>query len=784
LVGAGVGLGIVIHVLLLHRMVEAFLVDRSMAPLRIFSDAFVIRRGMRPEGAHLEERLVRLGYVPAPGPRPAPGEFRVASGRIDIGLRPFEHPAGSYSGDAIRLEIDDGSVARIVRLRDGAELLRAPLEPELLGTYAGSVLAERRAVTLESLPSHVVSAVLAIEDARFAMHPGIDPIGLVRAAWVNVRGGRIVQGGSTISQQLAKNLFLTPERWWIRKANEAILALMLEAHLTKQEILELYLNNVYFGRSGTIGIYGVPQAARAFFGKDAADLTLGEAATIAGVIRAPNVYSPLRHPERAKARRDQVLELMAENEWLEESEVAAARREAVKPQKGSSLPLEAPYFVDEVLRRVRRMGYDPETVRGLAVYTTADVQAQHAAERVLAERLTALEKQHPRLRRSDQPLQGAIVLLDARTGFVRAMVGGRDFTRTQFNRVTRSRRQPGSAFKPFVYLAALDDPAAGVTPSTLLPDAPLRLRVGRSDWEPTNYDGRYLGDVTVRTAIEGSRNVPTVALARQVGLERIAGVARLAGLRAEPVVPAMTLGSAEVALLNLTAAYSVFPNLGEAVRPALIRGVMTHDGEVLYQDHLRRLRIATAQAAYVTSHLLEGVVNSGTGAAVRRLGLTEPLGGKTGTTNEEKDAWFVGYSADWVGGVWVGFDDGRPVGMTGSVAALPIWAALMREILAARAEHVFEVPAGVVFRDVDRYSGMLASFRCPEFVREAFISGTEPRRTCDGRPVEAAVFGEPPRRETRRREDSSWPGATEPRREAQSPFSGAAEVIKRWFGDE
>ncbi|MGH7820343.1 MAG: transglycosylase domain-containing protein, partial [Candidatus Binatia bacterium] len=575
---------------------------------------------------------------------------------------------------------------------------------------------QQRWIPYARISSNLTRAVLVTEDSAFWDHDGVDYEQVKESIGLNFDRMEFVRGGSTITQQLAKNLFLTPERGWVRKANEAVLALMLELHLSKEEILDLYLNNVYLGRSGSIGIYGISQAARAFFGKSPPDLTIGEAATIAGVIQAPNAYSPLRHADRARARRDEVLALMAGNRWIGERELAAVRREPLKIRRGLPLPLEAPFFVDEVLRRIRRMGYDPETVRGLSVYTTADLELQHLAEGTLAQKLEALEKQVARLRRADAPLQGAVVVIDSGTGFVRAMAGGRDFTRSQFNRVTRSRRQPGSAFKPFVYLAALDDPEQTVTPSTLLPDEPLRLRVGARDWQPTNYDGRYLGDLTVRAAIEGSRNVPTVALARRVGLERIASLARLAGLRSEPVVPAMALGSAEVTLLNLAAAYTVFPILGEVVRPALIRGVMTADGQVLYRDTVRRMRIATAPAAYVTSHLLEGVINSGTGAAVRRLGLTQPLAGKTGTTNDEKDAWFVGYSPEWVAGVWVGFDDGKPFGMTGSGAALPIWAGVMRDVLAATEERFFTIPPGVVFRDVDRYSGLLATWSCPESV--------------------------------------------------------------------
>jgi penicillin-binding protein 1B len=597
---------------------------------------------------------------------------------------------------------------------------------------------------LEDFPRHLVSAVLAAEDARFATHPGIDPIGLLRAAWVNFRDGGVRQGGSTITQQLAKNFFLSPQRTVTRKLTETVLALILEVRMTKQEILEAYLNNVYLGQSESIGIYGVGQAASAFFAKDVRDLSVAEAATIAGVIHAPNADSPLRHPERAVARRDQILQLMADNSWLDPPELAAARAQPIRLQKRLNPPLEAPFFVDEVLRRIARMGYDTNVVRGLAVYTTLDLELQHLAEGALASGLESLERTYPRLKKaSDDPLEGAIVVLEARTGYVRGLAGGRDFSRSQFNRVTRSKRQPGSAFKPFVYLTAIDDPRGTITAATMLSDEPIRIRVGNAEWSPENYDGRYVGDVTVRGAIEDSRNVPTVELARRVGIGRVAELAHAAGLGDIPELPAIALGSIEVSLIDLVGAYTVFPSLGTIVRPALIRAVVAGDGDLLYRDRLRAKRVATAAASYVTSHLLEGVVEEGTAAAVRRLGIAQPVAGKTGTTNDTKDAWFVGYSPDLIAGVWVGFDDGTPVGLTGAKAALPIWVAFMKEALPVYPSRTFDVPQGVVFRDVDRHTGLLSSSECTDStpVHEAFVVGTQPIVGCDGRRVEGQPEG-------------------------------------------
>jgi 1A family penicillin-binding protein len=721
----------------LYRSVDEFLASQGPGPIRIYADAAILRPGVSLEGSRLVARLHRLGYEETAAAPARQGEFRLSRQGIDLVIRAFADVGGEHAAQGVRLEVAGGFIQEIRRSSDGREIDEAALEPELLGTYSGGVLGERKALTLDAFPRHVVSAVLAAEDARFATHPGIDPLGLLRAAWVNLRGGGVRQGGSTITQQLAKNLFLSPRRTFLRKLNEALLALILEARMTKEQILEAYLNTVYLGRSDSIGIYGVAQGARAFFAKEPRDLTIAEAATIAGLIHAPNLDSPLRHPDRARTRRDQILALMAENSWISGWELEAARHEPLRLDERSNQPLEAPFFVDEVLRRVARMGYDTSAVRGLAVYTTLDLEVQHAAERALSGGLDRLERSYRRLTKPADPLEGAIVALECRTGYVRGLAGGRDFGRSQFNRVSRSKRQPGSAFKPFVYLAAIDDVDAVITPATVLRDEPIHIRAGRHDWSPENYDGRYLGEVTVREAIEDSRNVPTVELAQRVGLSRITDLAESAGLGDIPPLPAIALGSAEVSLIDLVGAYTVFPALGTVVRPALIRGVVASDGTVLYRDRIRAKRVATAAASYVTSHLLEGVVEEGTGEAVRRLGITRAVAGKTGTTNDAKDAWFVGYSPDLIAGVWVGFDDGSPVGLTGAKAALPVWVAFMHEVLPTLPDRPFEIPGGVVFRDVDRHTGLLADWACPESVREAFLAGTEPVTTCGGRRAEA-----------------------------------------------
>ncbi len=756
--------------------ISAFLSDRSFPPIRIFSAPFVLRPGLDLEGAHVFDRLRRLAYTEAAGGGLEPGTFRRRKGTLEIGLRGFQDAFGDIPPEPVRLALEGKVVAAVDRLGDEKGELRALLEPELVGTYTGGVTGERRPVLLAELPPHVVRAFLAAEDARFLSHPGIDPIGLLRAAWVNVRGGTIRQGGSTITQQLAKNTFLTPERSWLRKVREVFYAIILEVRLSKEEILETYLNTIYLGRIGSIGMYGIGAASRAFFGREPRDLEVGEAALIAGVIRSPNPDSPVRHPKRALARRNTVLDEMHENGWLDEEALAAAKKKPLGVSTRSVQPLVAPFFVDEVIRRVTELGHSPFLVRGLSVYTTVDLELQQAAERAVRGGLTELEKRYPKLAKHGQPVEGALVALDATNGFTRAMVGGRDFSRSQYNRATRSQRQPGSAFKPFVYLAAIDSTDAHVTPVSRLRDEPIRLRVGPDVWSPTNYDGEFHGDVTVRKALEQSRNVPTVVLAQHIGLSRVAELARDVGLGRVPSYPAIVLGSSEASLVDLTGAYTVFPKLGEVVRPALIRAVVAPGGEVLYRDELKTRRVATSAAAFVVSTLLEGVVDHGTAASIRRLGLTAPVAGKTGTTNDEKDSWFVGYSPDLVAGAWVGFDDATPVGLTGAEGALPVWTTFMREALATRTPRRFTVPPGVVFRDIDPESGLLGGWMCPRTTREAFIVGTEPEMSCD------TVADAAPRDswEPRRREVEPEPLEEEPFPRRTRPPGGWKEV-EGWF---
>jgi len=780
LIGTAVALLVLVGVVVwrLNRDVSVYLASRATPPLRLFSAPLALRTGVNVEGVRLVPRLRRLGYRVAEE-TPEPGTYRRAETHLDVGLRGFTDAEGTHPAVAVRLELAGDAIVGLVRLADGefprvledesadelageledefaaelavelaaeaedepaaegaeppeplagAPLDEVLLEPEVLAMYGAAGSGVRRPVGVGDLPPHIVAAFLAAEDVRFTVHPGIDPVGIARAALVNLTEGAIEQGGSTITQQLAKNVFLSSERRWSRKAAEAVLALILELRLSKTDILETYMNTVYYGRIGSIGLYGLRQASRVFFGQEPNELSVGAAATIAGVLRGPNLYSPLRHPERARARRDRVLATMASEGWIDDEALADARAEPIVGLDAGTLG--GAYFVDEVLRRLATYGYSGAGARGLSVFTTLDVEMQRQADRALGHGLEALVERRPALEDHDGPVQGAVVVLDAATGSVRAMTGGRDFTRSQFNRATRARRQPGSAFKPFVYLAALTDAERPLTAASPLSDTPHRQTVGNDLWTPANYDGRFVGALTMRRALAESRNVPAVRVAQHVGLDRVVALAEDAGLGTLRPVPAMALGTEELSLLRLVGGYTVFPNLGEVAEPILIRGVTEADGSVLFRGEAVRRRITAAPATYVASRLLEAVVDEGTGRGVRRLGMTRPLAGKTGTSNDERDAWFVGYTPDLVAGAWVGFDDGAPLGLTGGAAALPIWVGVMQPASAAFEPRSFRVPPGVVFRTVDR-DGRTGRGPCRTPVREAFAAGTEPPADCD-----------------------------------------------------
>ncbi len=584
--------------------------------------------------------------------------------------------------------------------------------------------------SLAGLPPYVGDAFMAAEDVRFRHHFGIDPIGILRALVADIRLRGIAEGGSTIDQQIIRARFLTPERTWQRKIVEMLLAVLLDARMSKDEILEIYLNDVYLGHNAGKPVLGIDEASRLYFGKPPSRLRLDQAALLASIVRAPNRDTPGKRPEVVRARRDAILQVMRKHGWITDQQYRDAVLHDVQFTTGS-IP-RAPYpFYLRALRSeiVQQIGVAPVIEGGLTITCEIDPKAQVAAEQAARRGPQQLEAKYSWIRRQseDEPLQVAILSVDPRTGGVRALVGGSDFDLSPFDRTSHMRRQPGSAFKAFAYAAAIA--SRRVTTASLLLDAPLSIDVsGGQTWQPHNYDMRYRGRVSVREAFEDSLNVPTVRLSQQVGIERVASTAEKFGFGERfGDIPALPLGVTEVTMRELTAAYTAFPTLGLRSEPFLVREVRDAGGKVLMAHHVDQKRVIGADVAYVMHTLLRGVVERGTAYRLKRYGLGYAAG-KTGTTSDYRDAWFVGYTADMVTTVWLGFDRGEPLRLSSGEAAIPIWGSYMSAIPHSTSQPA--PPAGVTFRDIDPETGMLWSDGCPGPFHEVFLDGTAPTRHC------------------------------------------------------
>lgn len=603
---------------------------------------------------------------------------------------------------------------------------------------------ERRIfVPLAQVPKSLKDAILAVEDSRFYSHFGVDLMGIARAIYQNFRQGRIVEGGSTITQQLAKLVFLTPDKSLDRKLKEAILALELERRYPKDRILEMYLNQVYFGH----GAYGVEAASRTYFGKSVAELSLPEAALVAGLPRAPSIYSPFNNPEAARRRRTHVLNRMLDVGNLTPKEVKQAMATdlgLIPPERRRTT---GQYFV-EYVRGILEEKYGEDMVfkGGLNVYTTLFSQMQLTAEESLREGLKALEARSAPAssKKQRRPVrehpEGALLTIDPKTGHIKAMVGGSDFVRTEFNRAVQAKRQPGSAFKPFVYIAALE---AGLTPATRIEDSPVIYPVGRNGqpWAPDNYDRKFRGLTTLQQGIEESVNVVTVKLQERIGLHRTVEVARRLGIQS-PLHEDLTLalGSSDLSLLELTSAYGALANQGVWVAPTAIRYITDAQGKLLEEIIPQGKEVLPPELAYVITHMLRGVVERGTGIGAKVLGRS--IAAKTGTTNDYSNAWFIGYTPSLVTGVWVGYDRPRSLGRdeTGARVAVPIWVSYMGKVFATMPQEPFPIPEGVVLVPMD----LDPAGTCVRPVLMAFIRGSEPATTCRTPGAAAARDGQTP----------------------------------------
>jgi penicillin-binding protein 1B len=678
---------------------------------RIFAAPTTLGEGAPCDPLRFILRLDRLGYHRVPEPR-APGQFAWKAPVLLVFVRGFAMPLPAQNAGLFKATFPDGGGAAQIVDASGSAVPRIWIEPELAAELSGAKKVRREPAAAGDIPQALKDAVVATEDKRFYSHWGLDPRALLRSGLNDLKGGA-VQGGSTITQQLVKNLFLSPHRTLRRKIVEAAFSLYLEVRLSKERILSLYLNEIYMGQDGPVAVAGVKAAARFYFDKDLGRLSPGECAMLAGIIRSPYRYNPRRDPQAALERRDFVLRRMREEGFLSAAQLDGALAE---PLSIIPLPSREPrgqsYFVAEVVRQaLPRYGEEALFREGLRLYTTMDPLAQDAAEKAVH-----------RLRS-----QAALVALCPDDGRVLALVGGRDFAQSQFNRATQARRQPGSAFKPFLYGAALEK---GYTPASLLDDRPKTYPGATGPWQPRNYDGVYAGTTTLRNALSHSLNAASLDLASQLGSAATAEFARRMGV-ASPLEAslALTLGTSEVSLLELTAAYAPFANGGFRVEPRLIEEVADAQGEVLEFTRSQRQNVLDPARAYLITSLLESVVTEGTAKDLSRLGFARPCAGKTGTTENGRDAWFVGYTPKLLAGVWIGDDRNRPLKLTGAKDALPVWAAFMKASAEGPAE-AFPQPQGLVTVTIDPASGLRARAGCPQRQAEVFLVGTEPTAEC------------------------------------------------------
>ena len=585
-------------------------------------------------------------------------------------------------------------------------------------------LEKRDPVPLQKMPLYLTAALVATEDRKFYTHSGVDLKGIARAIIRDIRAGGFVEGASTITQQLAKTLFLTPRKTIVRKIKEAILAFQLERRYTKNEILELYLNQVYFGS----GAYGVQSAAEIFFGKPVQDLNLAECALVAGMPKSPSRYSPLVNKDLARKRRNIVLKQMLTMEIITVEEFNQAANAAVQlDDRGRNL-IQAPYFVEFIKKKLEEiLGASKLYKGGLTIYTTLDLDLQLSAQKAVDEGLQDLQRRMSNNNIPFADLQAALVCLDIKSGGILAMVGGRNFYDSPYNRATAARRQPGSAFKPLVFAYAVEQ---GFSQNAMLLDAPVVFRGvdQNNDWRPENFSKKYLGEITLRQALAISQNIPAVRLIEALGPQSVARFAHRLGIEStlKPNL-SLALGTSEVSLLNLTAAYAVFPRAGKWIEPFGIMEVSDHRGRIIWSARPQKKLVMSHEGAAIITNMLEGVVMEGTGRQAQIL--QAPIAGKTGTSNDYKDALFVGFSPNTAAGVWVGRDSGGTMGdkETGARSALPVWIQVMRSVLSVGSNQLFELPDNVVRVRIDAHSGMPAHNGSPNAVTALFKKGTEPK---------------------------------------------------------
>ena len=693
--------------------------SRPKYTTRVLSAPLRLRPGTPISNAELKHRLERLGYQRVDA-SPAQGEYRRTPDFFVASLRGFEHPFIAATPVSAEIRVSNGRVESLVLADGKIPLVEAVLEPELLYELSGRQRVQRTPLNAGDIPPAMIQALIAIEDRRFYSHSGVDPRGIARAAWKNIRSQRIAEGGSTLTQQLAKNLFLSPRRTFSRKAKEALIAFYLEARHSKDQILRLYLDSVYFGQKGPVSIIGLHEAARHFFASNPRDLSVSQCALLAGLLRSPSGYNPFRHPARARKRRKEVLAAMRREGFLSPIQEGLARETPLGVTRSAhTKPRDADHFLAYIQRALAsRYADEAWMTRGMTVHTTLDTWLQERASKAV----------------TGAKFETALAAIDPRTGAIRALVGGRDFAKSPFDRATQARRQPGSAFKPFVYGAALQGSPGRLakTPASLLSDTTRAYKIDGGTWAPRNYSRRYQGPVALREALAHSLNAATVNLAAEIGPRAIISYARELGIHSPlRATLGLALGASEVSLLELTGAYAPFANGGYRVEPFAVEAALDSEGAVL-EFHRREPHVVLNPAeVYLMTDLLREVVRTGTARSLKHWGLGSIAAGKTGTTNDGKDAWFIGFTPRIVAGVWSGSDIPKALGITGASAALPVWAKFVKATGETSAQgEPWPRPESVISATIDPHSGGLARSGCRDRRVEIFASGTEPTTSC------------------------------------------------------
>jgi len=738
---------------------------------KIYARPVTVHRGDKLSPGQIAARLRRAAYLDADNKAEAPmGTFRIVPGGIEV--QPGPESYHSTDGAQI-LNGPDGRVDRILGVgsNPGEALDSYELEPELVtALFQGQDRTKRQILTYNDLPKVMVDSVLAIEDRRFFEHGGINWLSLLGSFITDLRGAGRRRGGSTITMQISRGFFLSPEKTVTRKLTEMLIAIELEQKFNKQQIFELYANQVYLGQRGSFSINGFGEAARSYFGKDIKEITLPEAAMIAGIIQSPNMWNPYKRPERVMERRNVVLDSMVETGAITREQCEAAKATPLKLTAPNVEGSDAPYFVD-LLKDTLASKHSESDLNENAyrIYTTLDPELQHAAAEAVAEGIKLVDDQvaKQRTRRvktgtgknatvqetnvAGPVPQVALVALDPHTGEVLALVGGRNYGFSQLNHAI-AKRPTGSIFKPFVYAAAMNSAltAQGTDPVltqvSLIDDSPTTFEFDGKVYDPRNYKNEYHGQVTARYALQMSLNNATVKMAEMAGYDKVAELARNAGIASVKATPAAALGAYDASPIEMAGAYTVLANSGTRIDPLLIHSIREANGDVVEDFHNSKRPVLDPRVAYVVTNMMQNVIDHGTGFTVRARGFTAPAAGKTGTSH---DAWFAGYTSNLLCIVWVGYDDYSDLKLAGGSTAGPIWAEFMKRAVrlpqySNTAE--FVAPSGVVTVSLDKTTNLLSTASCPEAYNSAFVEGSEPKDTCDHadqRNVFQKIFGGP-----------------------------------------